>query len=208
MNTRPPNGYRRIYPNAPSDSNTHSQPPNVSEHAHQSSRMQDHDDQRHSAGGDASRKRQFATGQNSAQSTESLPALRLTNPYDSSSGSGAGGYSSGGDSRHVHFHYYHAYFLPPSPTQPQPQIPASIRRTFDERRTRYGCTPTCLVVSALVIGGVIALLVVAMGLALVGQMLTLPSSVPSIPPTPPLSTPTTASDVAQLPAIAVLPRHL
>lgn len=161
MNTQHPHGYRRIYPdNAPGSRNEKCD----TSHVH--------------TGSDDSGKH---------QSTRALPAIRPPNPYESSWESGAGD-----DSRHIHYHHhhhYHAYFLPPASVPNQPPVAAGVMRAFDERRTRYGCAPTCLVVSALLTGSVIALLVVAMGLALVGQMLTHPPSAPTASPTPAHVTP-------------------
>lgn len=162
MNIQPPHGYRRIYPgDAPG------------------SRDQQRDTSHpHTRNGDSSKH----------QSTRALPAIRPPNPYESSRESGAGD-----DARHIHYHHYHhyhAYFLPAAPVPHQRPVAAGVMRAFDERRTRYGCAPTCLVVSALLTGGVIALLVVAMGLALVGQILALPSSAPTASPTPAYVTPT------------------
>lgn len=161
MNTHPPHGYRRIYPDDTPGSR---------------------DRQR-----DASHTHARNSDSSNHQSTGTLPAIRPTNPYESSRESDAGD-----DARHIHYHHhhYHAYFLPPAPVPHQPPVAAGVVRAFDERRTRYGCAPTCLVVSALLTGGVIALLVVAMGLALVGQMLTLPPSAPTASPTPAHVTPT------------------
>ncbi|HEU5349915.1 MAG TPA: hypothetical protein VFU63_15005 [Ktedonobacterales bacterium] len=161
MNTHPPHGYRRIYPDdAPGSRNEK---------------------------GDTSHVHTGSEDSNHRQSTRALPAIRPPNPYKSSRESGAGA-----DSRHIHYHHHHnhAYFLPPAPVPHQPPVAAGVVRAFDERRTRYGCAPTCLVVSALLTGGVIALLVVAMGLALVGQILALPSSAPTASPTPAYVTPT------------------
>lgn len=122
---------------------------------------------------------------NTRQSAGSLPIIRPANPYESSSESG-----KADDSPHIHVHHYHAYFLPPSPPPHQPQVATTVGRTYDEDGTRYGCTPTCLVVLALLTGGVIALLIVAMGLTLVGQMLTVPPATPTASPTPAHITPT------------------
>lgn len=155
MTTPPTHGYRRIYPDDTPGSL---------------------DQQR-----DASHPHTGRDDSSNHQPTGALPAIRPPNLYESSRESGAGD-----DSRHIHYHHYHhyhAYFPPPASVSNQPPVAAGVVRTFDERRTRYGCAPTCLVVSALLTGGVIALLVVAMGLALVGQMLTLPPSAPTASPT-------------------------
>jgi hypothetical protein len=82
-------------------------------------------------------------------------------------------------------------------------VTAAVGRAFDERR-RSGCAPTCLVLAALALGAVVALLVMAMGLALVGQMLTLPSSVPPALPTPPHLTPNSSGDIARSLDVAIL----
>lgn len=204
MNTRPPNGYRRIYPSDPSHPNTRSQPPDASANTPQSSHPNGQDNHQHRTGRHAFREQNGASRQNSSYPAGALPAIRPTNPHDSSRDSSGGEHSSGGDSRHVHFHHYYAYLLPPSPTRPQPQVAPHIGRTFDERR-RNGCAPTCLVLAALALGAVIALLVLAMGLALVGQMLALPSSIPPALPTPPHLTPTPSGDIARSLALAILP---
>jgi hypothetical protein len=58
---------------------------------------------------------------------------------------------------------------------------------------------------ALALGAVIALLVMAMGLALVGQMLALSSAVPPALPTPLHLTPASSGDIARSPGLAILP---
>ncbi|HEU5349570.1 MAG TPA: hypothetical protein VFU63_13245 [Ktedonobacterales bacterium] len=204
MNTPHPNGYRRIYPSDPSHPNTHSQPPDASANMPQSSHPNGQDNHQHLTGSHAFREQNGASRQNSSHPAGSLPAIRPTNPHGWSREDGSAEYSHGSDSRHVHFHHYYAYFLPPSPTRPQPQVAADIGRTFDERR-RNGCAPTCLVFAALALGAVIALLVMAMGLALVGQMLALPSSAPPVLPTPPHFTPTPSGDMVRSHALAILP---
>lgn len=203
MNTVPPNGFRRIYPSDPSPRTSHSQPSNESAHPHGRNHHQ------HQAGRHAFRDQEDAPRQNPSQPAGAHPAIRRTNPRDWSRDSGGGENSSSGDSRHVHFHHYYAYFLPPSPTRPQSHTAASIGRAFDERR-RNGCAPTCLVLAALALGVVIALLVMTMGLALVGQMLALPSAVPPALPTPLHLTPTSSGDIARSLDLAILsfPGHL
>ncbi|HEY7341316.1 MAG TPA: hypothetical protein VH591_10575 [Ktedonobacterales bacterium] len=204
MNTVPPNGYRRIYPSDPSHRITHSQPSNETAHTAQSSHPHGRNHQQHQTGRHAFREQEDAFRQNSSQPAGARPAIRSTNPHDWSRDSGGSEHSSGGDSRHIHFHHYYAYFLPPSPTRPQPQVPTTIGRAFDERR-KNGCAPTCLVLAALALGIVIALLVMAMGLALVGQMLSLPSAVPPALPTPPHFTPTSSGEIARSLDLAILP---
>ena len=204
VNTRPPNGYRRIYPSDPSHPNTRSQPPDAAVNTPQSSHPNGPDNHQHRTGRHAFREQTGASRQNSSHPAGSLPAIRPTNPHDWSRDSSGGEYSSGGDSRHVHFHFYCANFLPPSSTRPQPQVATDIGRAYDERR-RSGCAPTCRVLAALALCAVIALLVMAMGLALVGQMLALPSSIPPALPTPPHLTPTPSGDIARSLALAILP---
>ena len=204
MNTVPPNGFRRIYPSDPSHRTTHSQSPNESVNTAQSSHPHGRNHQQHQTGRHEFREQEYASRQNSSQPSEARPAIRSTNQHDWSRDSGGGEYFSSGDSRHIHFHHYYAYFLPPSPARPQSQTAASIGRAFDERR-RNGCAPTCLVLAALALGAVIALLVMAMGLALVGQMLALPSAVPPALPTPLHLTPTSSGDIARSLDLAILP---
>ncbi len=206
VNTVPPNGYRRIYPSGPPHPHpsTPAQPPHATTNTSQPSRPHGQDNHYPRTGRHASRKRNSASRQNRSQSGRSLPTIGPTNPHDWSRDSGSAEYSVGGDSRHIHFHHYYAYFLPPSPTRAQPQVTATIGRAFDERR-RNGCAPTCLVLVALALGAVIALLVIGMGLALVGQMLALPTSMPPTPPTSPHLTPTPSGDLAQSLALAILP---
>ena len=204
VNTVPPNGFRRIYPSDPSHRTTHSQPSAESANTARSSHPHGQDNHQRRTGRHAFREQNTASLQNSSQSGGSLPTIRPKNPHDWSRDSGGGEYSSSGDSRHIHFHHYYAYFLPPSPARPQSQTAASIGRAFDERR-RNGCAPTCLVLAALALGAVIALLVMAMGLALVGQMLALPSAVPPALPTPLHLTPTSSGDIARSLDLAILP---
>ena len=206
VNTVPPNGYRRIYPSDPSHLHptTPTQPPHSPTNTSQPSYPHGQDNHQNRTGGHAFGKRKDAARQNSSQSGRSLPATGPTNPHGWSRDSGSAEFPSGCDSRHIHFHHYYAYFLPPSPMRPQPQVTSNIGRAFDERR-RNGCAPTCLVLAALALGAVIALLVMAMGLALVGQMLALPSAVPPAVPTPLHLTPTSSGDIARSLSLAILP---
>ena len=150
---------------------------------------------RHRASRKSSNGKPPTSDRNFRPSSDALPVIRPPDPYGSSRGSHGGSNAGAEDSRHIHFHHYYAYYMPhaPQPPQPQARFSESLHHAIDDRTTRHGCTPTCLIVCALLLGGAIAVLVATIGLALVGQLLTLPAAVP---PTPPIATPPSAGSLA------------